>query len=121
MNTLKAAAVALFAITSSAAHAEDNTGYNLLTSCEADPNDPTHYVEESYCTGFIGGVWAGADFATALKGQAAPWCRDESHNYTLGQLVLIYRRWAHQNPQFLDKPSGLAVLAAFTGAFPCRR
>jgi len=102
--------------------AQAGTGYELLRQCEIgeDSNNPVHYQASAYCAGFIYGVSNGADTALAIQNSAPLFCYPQQIPQ-VGQLTLVYIDWAHHNPQYLSRDAGVAILAALSATFPCRR
>jgi hypothetical protein len=86
------------------------TGMDVYRWC----NDAS---DSSVCMAYLRGIAEGIGIADS--GSTHPvFCL---RRIEVGQLRLIFNKWASDNPASLDRNASLAVMAALAWAFPCPR
>jgi len=113
------------------AHAQGQTGSELLTKCKAflnsvdkNPNASGSAFDIGFCPGFISGVLSGAEVweaTDALRKQTHPmaFCRPENANN--GEIMRVFVKYLEDYPERLHEPAGLLFLTSLTNAFPCKK
>jgi hypothetical protein len=92
------------------AHAE--TGYEFYQAClKGNQSQDFHEV---MCIKYLQGIWDGL----ALAGYAYV-CLNGTMK--IGQLELIFMKWARDNPNKLGVDAKFAVATAYAEAFPCQK
>ena len=96
------------------------TGYDLFARCQHSENrqDTADQMDTAICGAFLSGVWSSALSVARLTNGSALFCPPETQ---VGQIVLIFRRWAREHPQDLNRDQTAVALAAFADTFPCNR
>lgn len=89
----------------------------MLALCEQPENSDSEFACTMYMTGLLDGTVADR----VLNREPAFCVPNGQADVTPGLAKEIFKRWARSNPDYLDKDTGLAVLASLREAFPCRR
>lgn len=93
------------------------TAEELLRQCDSAR-------DSGYCEGYISGFYDGrttSDYGK-LELMSCPPSDASGANLavTYSQMVLVFRKWAKDNPQKLHHPSWASVREAFAKAWPCK-
>ncbi len=87
------------------------TGYELYQTClKGDQGDT---FDETACIRYIQGLWDGLVVA------GYPFICPQTEPIQLGQLELIFLKWAQTNLDRLGMEAQFALTTAFGKAFPC--
>ena len=96
------------------------TGYDLITKLAAMDRSPTDcdgwILKNAETTGaleHLSGVAAGFAFMEVLS--PTPEIKgaiDRVEEMTLGQIIMIYQKWAKDNPELLNQPARMCVVMA---------
>jgi len=125
---LRHAAIAAVLLISGQAYG--TTGNDLLRSCER-VDAPGGVYDSGYCLGFIDGATdaqmrkkVALNFAKVDRSgfwdhiiYGSDYCVREK--VTLGQMRLIFIKYARDHPQILDQPAEGVLEIALANAFPC--
>jgi len=96
------------------------TGYDLITKLAAVDRNPSDYdglllktAESMEARGHLNGVVAGFVFMEIMS--PLPEFRgafDQAGDMQLGQIIMIYQKWARDNPELLNLPAAMCVFMA---------
>jgi hypothetical protein len=102
--------------------AAEGTGYTLYLQCsdaqDRTQNPAAHSRDTVRCLDYLGGFVEGV-FAASGGGRTWFACFP-SEGVALGQIRLIFNRWALAHSNQLHVPASAALLDALSDAFPCR-
>jgi hypothetical protein len=116
---LDIAALTVWAASALAQQLDD--GYSLYRTCAIEPNNSSSLSEireAMNCVAYLNGYISAIAAANAQSGHGVIACLPPS--VSVGQVQLIFRRWASEHPQWLNKPAAAVLAVALGGAFPCR-
>lgn len=114
------AASGLLIAAASPVAAQIKTGYDLYRQCTEAPTDENSRSDNLECLAYIKGYIDGVAEATQLNRVSPNPIRACPGDIALGQYLLVFRRWAEENPRWLGRSAADALTAAFVSSFPCQ-
>jgi hypothetical protein len=105
MKHLPTILVAAVLGTIATAHAAPLTGYQLYKQCISGKP-----AELAFCVGYVGGTTDALIQEDTICGAG---------NTLVLQNLMVFMKWARENPEYLSKESSLVVTASIRAAYPC--
>lgn len=91
---------------------------DLVSLCNAQPNDPNRIAAIHFCQGFILGIRHYDDVSEATL-QSSLYCHKERS--TRNEVVALYVKYHLDNPQYQSEPAIDGVIRAAMATWPCPR
>lgn len=119
---MRAIAVLMIAGASFLCHAVDGasiTGYDLYRQCTALGTGDDAASDRLICVSYLRGYLDGVFQVSHLNRTSPTPIRACPGPIPIGQYLMVFKRWAEQNPAWLSRPAPDALAAAIVEAFPC--
>jgi hypothetical protein len=108
----------LWAVTSPG-RATTITGYDLYRQCTAVGDNEDAASDRLSCAAYLAGYFDGVFQVSRLNRLSPTPIQACPGNITIGQYLLVFKRWAEQHPQWLSRSAPDTLAAALVEAFPC--
>jgi hypothetical protein len=91
-------------------------GFTAAVLYDECTNHPPSSVQRAHCNGFIHGFLVGTMTTSEIAKLTPPFCGGDPE---VSALVTVFQTAVRMRPQLLSLDANVALVAAFTTAFPC--
>jgi hypothetical protein len=114
--SMACALVRVLVATGARSQAADDKGFTAGMLYDECTNYPDSSVQRAHCNGFIHGFLIGAMTIAEIAKTRPPFC---GGNPEVSSLVTVFQTFIRMRPDALTLEARVALIAAFTTAFPC--